>query len=435
MYVPYKEKYRKERESKQIRMDDKNNSFERNGLILFVLTMSANFCNYLFQILSAKILNDVDLYGEINVLISVLTMLLVVNTILVMVTSKFIASDIKNGKIEHKSDIMACAKRLSYRMMAILLLLGCVLAPFFSKYLDIETIKLICIVIIATFMIASAPYVGFLQGKQLFVQFGIQNLLNMLCKLLISICLIAMGIKVYGVLIALFLGEFAVYVYCYVYAHPKETKPSITYDIYVNMKKYLIQVLGFQICITFITNFDLLIIKGYFSARDAGLYSSAMVIGKIPLYIANIVVNTMFPMAASCEDDTNRMQELLKKTVIYGTGMAAVCSAILVVFKDFIIRIFYGSNYEKAATFLLPIALYVVPLTLVTIVTNFSIAVGKTKIVNLILGIDCVLVLAVTKIFHSTISQVLCQIGGLLLISFFVIRIYLYKIIKKGKTV
>ena len=58
-------------------MTKKDNSFEKQGIIIFAMSLFASGLNYLFQIVSGRILDPVS-YGELNSLFSVINILAVI---------------------------------------------------------------------------------------------------------------------------------------------------------------------------------------------------------------------------------------------------------------------------------------------------------------------------------------------------------------------
>ena len=58
-------------------MTKKDNSFEKQGIIIFAMSLFASGLNYLFQIVSGRILDPVS-YGELISLFSVINILAVI---------------------------------------------------------------------------------------------------------------------------------------------------------------------------------------------------------------------------------------------------------------------------------------------------------------------------------------------------------------------
>ena len=69
----------------------KKKNFEYNSILLFIMMMLANGCNYIFQIAIARLIDDAGQYAVINTLISLQAVFLIPNTLMVMVTAKYTA--------------------------------------------------------------------------------------------------------------------------------------------------------------------------------------------------------------------------------------------------------------------------------------------------------------------------------------------------------
>ena len=64
--------------------------FEKNSMILFVLLMGANVCNYLFQIIIGNLMSVTD-YGVVNTMLGVVGVLSIPSTIITMICARYIA--------------------------------------------------------------------------------------------------------------------------------------------------------------------------------------------------------------------------------------------------------------------------------------------------------------------------------------------------------
>ena len=107
-------------------------------------------------------------------------------------------------------------------------------------------------------------------------------------KLIFSIGLVLLGWKVYGIITALLLGTGIAIVYGVHYMKKyilHKDKESARHGI--DLKEFLRYSFGTivaQGCVIALTNGDILLVKAYFDDTQAGLYSSASVIGKIAMY-------------------------------------------------------------------------------------------------------------------------------------------------------
>lgn len=411
----------------------KKKSFEFNSILLFVLMMAANVCNYLFQIIVSKLIGSVELYGIVNTLISIQSIVLVPNTLMVMVAARYTALYSLTGEKEKYSETIALLQKYVLGWASILVAGGAVASPVISAILKLNnSIYVWGVFAVAAVTVLSAVFVGILQGKQEFWAYGIQNLLNMLCKLVFSILFVWIGWSVFGVLGALLLGALAIWIYSYMhvkkYYVKNEEKAKIDQR---EIKQYIFGTMCFQVCITFMTNGDMLLVKAFFDETQAGIYASAMVIGKIALYVSGAVVGTLFPMVATAKAEGKETKSLLKKAFLYGGGMVIICALVMIFGGKLIVGILFGTSYEQAVAYLPAICAFVVPLAFLTIVSNFIIALGETKIVSYCLVSGSVVMLLIAMFFHGSVAEMLCAIGIVLLVTFGIEYHYSKKHMKK----
>ena len=141
-----------------------------------------------------------------------------------------------------------------------------------------------------------------------------------------------------------------------------------------------------------------------------------MVLGKIAMYIAGAVVAALYPMVAEVYVKGKNTKGLFIKALIYGGGSASICSFGLVVFGELVIKILFGTRYQMALRYLPYVCLFIVPLTFLTVVMNFVLAIGDTKFFSITTMSGClVLVLIIIKT-HTSIESMLIVVGIILTI-------------------
>lgn len=396
----------------------KKKSFEVNSIVLFVLMMFANVCNYLFQIVIARLLVDVEKYGIVNTLVSFQAICNIPTTLMVMVTARYAAQYGADESKEKLVSVLFLLRKYARRIGLFMIILGGILTPYIAQGFQLEENKYVfLIILVSALLVFSSVYVGCLQGEQEFFKYGMQNLINVLTKLLISVIFVLIGWEIMGVLGALILGAILVYLYSYIYKKKyfsSKGKVIAEQKTVGEIKQYILGILCFQTCINLLTNGDMLLVKYFFNAAEAGIYSSAMVIGKIATYVSGAVVGALFPMVALEHSQGNDTRSLLKKALLYGGGIAIVCAIGMIVAGELVISILFGTVFLDAVAYLPAICLYVVPLTFLTIIANFLAAIGKTRLVSSSLVFGCVGSIMVSICFHSNITQMMGWVGAIL---------------------
>ena len=180
--------------------------FEKNSLLLFVLMMSANVCNYLFQIVMGNLM-EVEQYAQANTVVSLVGVLSIPTTIITMISARYIALNASNGRYDRIRDVIhlmlkfaSCIGLVLAIVILILLNKITILFALDSKYYVIGA--LVITIVNLCYSITS----GTLQGMKHFFQYGMQSIMIAAGKLIFSIGLVLLGWKVYGIITALLLG-------------------------------------------------------------------------------------------------------------------------------------------------------------------------------------------------------------------------------------
>ena len=93
----------------------------------------------------------------------------------------------------------------------------------------------------------------------------------------------------------------------------------------------------------------------------------------------------------------------------------------------------FGERYASAIEFLPYVCMFIVPLTFLTIVMNYVLAIDKPKFFAVSMLGGLVLIIGGSAIFHDTIGQMMMMSGNVLLCVFVINMIYLY-VTKKKQT-
>ena len=382
------------------RMKKIGREFEKNSFMLFVLMMSANVCNYLFQIIMGNLM-EVEQYAQANTVVSLVGVLSIPTTIITMISARYIALNASNGRYDRIRDVIRLM--LKYYVIGALVI----------------TIVNLC------YSITS----GTLQGMKHFFQYGMQSIMIAAGKLIFSIGLVLLGWKVYGIITALLLGTGIAIVYGVHYMkkyilHRDEASARHGIDL-KEFLRYSFGTIVAQGCVIALTNGDILLVKAYFDDTQAGLYSSASVIGKIAMYVSTAIVATLFPMVVEKHQKGESTEKLFWKAMLYGGGMAVICAVSMVLFGKLVISLLFGERYMQAIHILPAVCVYVVALTFITIMMNYLLAIDRVKVFGTVMVTALAAVIVLSVWFHESVVQLMTMTGCVLLVAFVVNFLYL----------
>ena len=326
--------------------------------------MVGNVANYFFQFYMARNLSTED-YGILNSLMSLMMILTVPTGVILMVLAKY-SSHFKALKD------MAQVRALFLNSLKKVLLyssLGLVLYLLFSRYLGsfLKVPSLLPIIIlgfIIFFSLLLPVNLGILQGLQKFWSFGIGCGLGGAFRLMFGIFLVALGLRVNGALAAIALSSFVLTIFTFIplrllfspklapaaYNPPKHNpgikennNALIAYSLPVMLALFSFMVL---------VSLDLILVKHYFSAEEAGIYSSAAVLGRALFFLPTAIVMALFPMVSEQHTLKQDTYQLLKKGLGLTLLLSGVGALVYLFAPGLAISILFGAKFEVAAPLL-----------------------------------------------------------------------------------
>lgn len=420
------------------RMKKTGREFEKNSFMLFVLMMSANVCNYLFQIIMGNLM-EVEQYAQANTVVSLVGVLSIPTTIITMISARYIALNALN---EEKTRIRSVISLMLKVATCVGLILAVVILLLLNKITSLFALDSRCYVIGALVItVANLCYSitsGTLQGLKKFFQYGMQSILIAIGKLIFSIVLVILGWKVYGIIAAILIGTLLAIVYGmrFMKKYVWSGKARVA-EHGIDLKEFMHYSIGTivaQGCVIALTNGDILLVKAYFNDTEAGLYSSASVLGKIAMYVSTAIVATLFPMVVEKHQKGESTERLLGKAMLYGGGMAVACASGMLLFGKLVIGILFGERYLQAINILPAVCIYVVALTFITVMMNYLLAIDRVKVFGTVMVVSLVTIIVFSVWFHESVTQLMTMAGCVLLIAFLLNVLYLQYIRHRVKT-
>lgn len=359
-------------------------SFEKNSAVVFILAMLANVLGAVFQLLASHILSDETLFAELSAILALFNILVLPTTVASCLTAKYTAelhARNENGKI--RGLLYALAKALGL-LTIIFGLLMTALHTVIGSWLHIkeETVVLLAVILAAINMLY-AIFTGGLQGTKQFVFYGVFGLIVPVFKIVAVILSRLFTNVIAGVLLIWLIGTLVSYVIGFLFlkkvigASAKEPSGLDKTEVI----RYIIQLIAANVGIILLSNLDVLLVKHFFDG-EAGLYSAARVLAYCITYLTNTLVVVLFPMAADSSHTEKENLKLLSKCILYNVLLSVVAIVVIFIFADIGIRLLLGSTYLDCKQYLFPIMIMVLPISLLTLITNYGMARGKTRFIT-----------------------------------------------------
>lgn len=353
------------------------NFLKSNILILFIAN-SANLFAYLYQFLMGRYLS-VESFGILTSVNSLGSITAALFISLPYIISKYII------ELKHDKELVSTFLRNMYYctiyVMLIISGLGIVFIDNIAEYLNLNDHLPIYIYIghLFSFVLLSV-FFGVMQGLLMYINVSIKGALLTFLKLLLSIIIVVLlGYSYNGALFASFLANIIVgfWVYFIVIKHislKKINNKTLPKGTYKKIAKYTFPTALTWLVIGLITNIDMVLVKHYMSALDAGEYSVASVIAKITVFLPGVLLSVLFPQVSQNNVDgkssLGTLLTVMGLTVILSFGF----SFVIYLFPEFIISLLFGEKYIGSSDVLVVITFAMAIISVISVLFNFLLA-------------------------------------------------------------
>lgn len=404
--------------------------FFLSSVIMTVGATLANFLNYLFHLIIGRMLGPSD-YGELVAVITLIGFLGMIPSSLNLVVVKYISAA-KNKK--EALGLVNWFRNKTLILSTFFLFLIIVTSPLVTSYLNLTNIYYLFLVAVAFFFsLLSFLNRSILQGLLRFKEMVINLLSENFIKLLLSIILVFIGFQVGGVMVGFVLSAFLGWNISNYYLRDYKKQVSVVVKI-KPIVFFIIPVFIQSISITALYSSDIILVKHFFPSYEAGVYAALSTLGKIIFFGAAPISAVMFPLVSQMHSKG----QTYNKVFIYSLFITSIFALSMLIvywlFPNFIINLLYGTAYQQAAYLLVWFGIFITMFTISTLLINFYLSIGLTRIVILPLIASIIQIIGI-YLFHHTLLEVIivsiivtALLLGVLLIYFF------YRIIYGNKT-
>ena len=352
-----------------------------SGSAIMVLgSNSVNALNYLYHLLIGRLLGPAN-YGELASLISLIGLLGMIPGSINLVIIKYISAAKTKDKL---INLISWLRTRLLKVAIIFAVLIVLISPAISSFLHMnEPSYMVLIAVSFLFSIPTLLNRAVLQGLLKFKEMILSLIVEGVAKLAITVLLIFLGFRVGGAMLALIIAvAVGWYLSSRYISFPVRKKLNILPEI-KSMAVYTFPVFIYTIATTSLYSSDLILVKHFFSSHDAGLYASLSTLGKIIFFGTGPIGSVMFPIVSQ----RHAKGLTIKRIFLYSFfATAAISLSILIVyllFPRFAVNLLYGSAYLESANLLVWFGIFITLFTLSSLLINFNLSLGRTKIVVL----------------------------------------------------
>jgi O-antigen/teichoic acid export membrane protein len=375
-----------------------------------------------------------DKFGHASVVYTVLMLLSCATLSFQLLCSKFVA------RSQSETERLAIYHLLHRRSWLGGLGIGIVLASTSSsvaQYLNLPSPLLIQVLAAGTvFYIPLGTRRGFMQGTYDFVPLAVNFFLEVMVKLIGALVLISAGYGVLGVVGAISASVIVAYFVGVPRKHHFAAMPQTRLRAGLGEG---VQALIFFIGQVIINNLDIVLVKHFFEATQAGVYAAVALIGRVVYMISWSVVSSMFPFSAGIRSQEREGRTVLSTALFLATGLSTVfiLSVALapsslwatLLGKGFPIE---GHHFYSSLLVMYAVTTAVYSLSVVLMTYEISRKIGNVSWLQL--GFSAAIIVAI-YLFHGTLETVITdQLVVMLVLLFTVALPFLRGSVSSGET-
>lgn len=355
-----------------------SNNFLKGGVFYTASSFLGNIMNYLFNLIAGRSLGPPG-YGELTALFSYLA----VATVPLVVLSNFIIQKIAGAK--NRAILAKSVENLFWEKVkrwSFFLVLLFFLPPILAKLTNLSFFLSFSLILFLLLSIISSIYGSLLQGLQLFFIYALMGVVATFIKLLGAITVLFGLDGIFIIIIFIFLSSMIGIFWSFKVFRNQINLSSIKIENFPRIEKRLIQLFKnsqFQLifvstlALTILNNADVVFVKKYFSAVEAGIYSSWSIFAKIILYALGPFIAISFIFFSS-----GQRQKTERKTLHFSLAALFLVGVVnFLTYKyltSFIIDIFFGKKFYGVSPFLTRASIFGTFYTGIAFINNFFLA-------------------------------------------------------------
>jgi len=382
-----------------------SHSLARGSAIVFAGTMISNVGAYLYHLVIGRILGPVG-YGELSSLISLLYIFGVPTLVLQTVLVKYFSTCKAHGSPGQAHFLY---KRMFRTLLTILVpsfIVFSLFSPMISEFLNISGSRVIIwVFFLFIFSTLSALNGSALQGFQLFLWVAVLSGGSAILRLGISIPFAYYGVEMTMIAsVLLTVVMYGLYFIPIRFLFRAIEKPmALTKK---DIIRYSIPTFFTLLGMTALYSVDIVLVKHYLSAYDAGIYSAVAVLGKIIFYASSAIGMVLFPVVS--ERFANKKETFSIIRLAIGLVAAASLSVtfVYIVFPGTVTHLLFGTSFDAAASYLGIFAVFITIYSIVNVIIQACLAIEKMK-VYLFTTSAAVAQIVLIAFFHQSLISII----------------------------
>lgn len=327
----------------------KSKVFFQGAGFLLGATVLVNLGNYALNLFLGRHLGPAA-FAEANLLATLVMIFSFIAVGLQLMVAKFTAEYKAENNTKALQEFFHQSINTLKRSSIFLAPVCLLLTPFIQSYVRFESIFPLLILFLGfPFYLLMSMYRGFYQGTDQFSKMALSYFIEMIARVAITLGLIfSFSSLDYNIEIVA-LGFLASFVIC-LWAIRFNTEAQL--NVKINKEaiiKFLLFIGIYEASQILINNADIILVKHFFEAEQAGWYASIALIGKVVYFATWSIVMLLFPKVIEKEKKGENHQVLFWAALAFVAFVGLSITVFSFVFDQEIIALMFGEAYTSSA--------------------------------------------------------------------------------------
>lgn len=373
--------------------------------LLMVSMTVVNAGNYIYNLIMGRWLGP-SLFADLSLIVTLLLVVTFLTAPIQMTAARYAAIHTADGDEKTLASlrrfIWFAALGIGLTLTVFFVLFAPALKNFFHTQ---SSLSFVIFGAALPFAMLQSVERGMLQGRTSFKILAISYQVEMWSRLLVSILLVALGLSVNGAVIGISLS----FVFTWWVARSAvtvvDTEENISKEVRLELLAFAAPVLVSQLGQILINNSDVILVKRFFEASEAGRYAALALIGRIVFFATWSVVTTMFPIVAQKQKMGEPHAHLLWVSLGIVAGVSLPIVLLTLVAPQWLVTILFGEKYLEIAELLWLYALATSLYAMANVVINYRLSLGMGRETGFAIAAGIAQVLGII-FFHASLAQV-----------------------------
>lgn len=362
---------------------------------------------FVLHLVMARMLGP-EHYSAYGTYVAILFTVLFCLTSIHLIIIRFVSYHKSRFQYEQINYIVTKALKWSFvsGFIAFMLVIG--LAQHISAFFHIEGVgATVMLGFVLWFTMLVPVFEGAFKGLEDFASLGKFRIIEATIRLVLATALVLLGFSVGEALFGLGLGTFAALAYCYRNIYQLQRLKTVQPNPR-EIRRFAVPVVLTMVSVALLLNIDIILVKHYFPAAEAGVFAAASLIAKVPFLVSMVFVGVLFPKITHLHADGKNSVPVLKNALHVVVPLVAVFTLLSFFFSGPFFRILFGPEYTIGPV----LGFYVFGmgcLAITVLLSVYLLAVRQDRI-SFMLPIFFFALLALLTYFNTTILQVMLTV-------------------------